>query len=132
MKLPVLAAAAVLIGAPVVAQPPPSGWVGPLTQPSILCDTSEQLQSIVDAFEESAEAGKQRLVELFNLMNSRQEPTCAVVAIQMARTSGSTDLGRLSIAGADVYGWILHVENRVGEGYFLYLESPQDALRDTI
>ena len=132
MKTPVLAAAIVFLTAPANAQPPPQGWIGALSQPSILCDTSAQVQSIVDAFGTGTDAGKARLVQLFKQMNSKHEPTCAVVAVQAAQTAETRALGRVRIAGADVYGWIIHVENRVGEGYYLYLESPLKALKNTI
>ena len=132
MKVPVLAAAALLLAAPANAQPPRQGWVGALSEPSILCDTSAQVQSIVDAFEAGTDAGKARLVQLFKLMNSKHEPTCAVVAVKVAKAGGSKTLGHVKIAGTDFYGWIVHVENRVGEGYYLYLESPYEALKNTI
>ena len=90
MKVPVFAAAALLLAAPANAQPPPQGWVGALSEPSILCDTSAQVQSIVDAFEAGTNAGKARFVELFKQKNDRHEPACAVVAVQVAHTGAST------------------------------------------
>jgi len=131
MKVPLIAAA-LLVSASANAQPPPQGWVGALAQPSILCDTSAQVRSIVDAFETGTDAGKDRLVQLFQQMNNRHEPTCAVVAIQLAMTAESTDLGRVKIAGNDLFGWIIHVKNQSGDGYYLYLESPTEALKNTI
>jgi hypothetical protein len=132
MKVVQLIAAAALFAAPANAQPPPQGWVGALAKPSILCDTSAQLQSIVDAFERSVEAGTARFAELFRIKNQRREPTCAVVASPIVMNVGSSELGRLSFAGAELYGWILHVKNDGGEGYYLYLETPGEALQDTI
>lgn len=133
MKTPSLAmAAAVLMATSASAQPPPQGWIGPLSQPSILCDTSTQLQSIVDAFEDGMEAAHARFTELYRTPNGRHEPTCAVVVIRLAQLVESTRLGRITIGGHDVYGWMIHIENEGGEGYYLYLESPTEALRDTI
>jgi hypothetical protein len=100
MKMPVFAAAvAALIAVPAAAQPPPKGWVGPLSTPSILCDTRAQVESIVDAFEHGTEAGTARFAELFQTMNNRQEPTCAIAALRTVVAVDSTDLGQLSIAG---------------------------------
>lgn len=132
MKVPALAAATLLLAASASAQPPPQGWVGALSKPSILCDTSAQVQSIVDAFEAGTDAGRARFAQLSGQMNSRQEPTCAVVAAQIAQTGEAKDLGHVKIAGTDLYGWIIHIENDVGEGYYLYLESPLEALKNTI
>jgi hypothetical protein len=132
MRAPLLAAAAALLALPASAQPPPAGSLTGFSRPSILCDTSEQLQSIVDAFGDGAEAGQDRFVELFRKRNDRREPTCAIVTMSAVMTEGSTRLGLLNFAGADVYGWIVHVVNGGGEGYYLYLESPQEALDGSI
>jgi hypothetical protein len=133
MKMLVFAAAAAaLIAVPAAAQPPPKGWVGPLSTPSILCDTRAQVESIVDAFEQGTEAGTARFAELFQTMNNRQEPTCAIAALRTVVAVDSTDLGQLSIAGAELFGWIVHIQNGAGEGFYLYLESPAEALKNTI
>lgn len=131
MKVTLLAAA-LLLAAPASAQPPPQGWVGALSEPSILCDTSAQVQSIVDAFQSGTDAGAARLLQFFQLMNAHHEPTCAIVAVQGAETGAADALGQVNIAGTDYFGWIVHVENRAGEGYYLYLESPYQALKNTI
>ena len=70
--------------------------------------------------------------ELFATMNERREPTCAVTVVPAAVTAESIDLGKLNIAGDDVYGWIVHIHNNVGEAFYLYLESPMQALKNTI
>ena len=137
MKILTLATAALLLAAPLLAtpagaQPPAEGTVGPLTQPSILCDTSNQLQSIVDAFEKGADVGQARFVELFHTKNGKHEPTCAIVPVRLAIAVDSTPIGRIKISGQDVYGWIVHIKNDVGDGYYLYLESPMEALKNTI
>jgi hypothetical protein len=127
-----LAAALALSTAPAAAQPPISGAVSALPGPSIVCDTQAQLRSIVAAFELGAEAGEAKFVELFTLKNTRSEPTCAIMSIGAAMTVESTSLGMLDLAGGQVYGWIVHIANEVGDGYYLHLESPAEALRDTI
>src|SRR4051812_19195393 len=132
MKVSLFAAAALLVAAPALAHPPPQGWVGALSKPSILCDTSAQVQSIVDAFSRGPDAGMARFIELFRLMNANHEPTCAIVTVSVAETGESQKLGHVKIGGGDFYGWILHVENRVGDGYYLYLESPAEALNNSI
>jgi hypothetical protein len=126
--------AAVAAGCAVAAQaqPPPRGSVAGFAQPSILCDTQEQLQSIVNALGESLEAGQARYLDFFKMMNAQHEPTCAIVPVRMAVTGETTDLGMLSIDGTDYRGWSVHVGNRAGYGYYLYLETKAETLRDYI
>ncbi len=131
MKVAQLFAAIALLASPVSAQPPPAGSIGAFVAPSILCDTRAQLRSIVEAFEENAEAGAARFVELFTQLNHRREPSCAVTAV-VATTLESSQLGILSLGGAELYGWIIHVQNGAGSGFFLYLEEPAEALKNTI
>lgn len=132
MKPLVFAAAAALFAASASAQPPLEGSVGEISQPSILCDTSAQVQAIVDAFERSAGEGTKKFVELFGTQNGRREPTCAVTPVPVAQTGESIELGMLQIDGADLYGWIVHIRNNAGEGFYLHLESPLQALKNTI
>jgi hypothetical protein len=132
MRVLSIAAGAILLTASSHAQPPPQGWIGALAPPSILCDTSAEVQSIVDAFDEGADAGKARLLELYKLMNVNREPTCAVVEVKRAMTSESTELGRVKIADANYFGWIVHIKSGAAEGYYLYLETPQEALKNAI
>ena len=132
MRVSALAAAAMLTAVPAAAQPPPQGWVGELSKPSILCDTSAQVQSIVDAFEQDSGRGVERFAELFSTMNHRREPTCAVTVVPIAEAAESTDLGKLEIGGAELFGWIVHIRNEAGDGFYLYLETPAEALKNTI
>ena len=132
MKPQALAVALVVFAAPVNAQPPPEGSISQISQPSIVCDTSAQVKSIVDAFERGPDQGAARFGELFATMNEKREPTCAVTRVPAAMTAESIDLGKIEIAGDDVYGWIVHIHNNVGEGFYLYLESPMQALKNTI
>jgi hypothetical protein len=132
MKVPLAMAVSLLLAVSAEAQPPPQGWIGALSKPSILCDTSAQVQSIVEAFAHGTDAGAARFFEFFRLMNAKHEPTCAIVTVSVAETGESQTLGHLRIGGGDFYGWILHVENRVGDGYYLYLESPAEALKNSI
>ena len=132
MKPHVLAVALTLCAAPAGAQPPPEGSISQISQPSILCDTSAQVQSIVDAFIRSPDQGAARFVQLFAMKNERQEPTCAVTVVPAALTAESIDLGKLDIDGQDVYGWIVHIRNDAGDGFYLHLESPRQALKNTI
>src|SRR5690348_9994261 len=123
MRVPLVAAAVLIMAGAASAQPPPQGWVGALATPSILCDTSAQVRSIVDAFGTGADAGKDRFAQLFKVMNTKHEPTCAVVSIQLAQTADSSSLGHVTINGSDLFAWIVHVKNQTGDGYYLYLES---------
>lgn len=132
MKATALAAAAVLAAMPAAAQPPPVGWIGPLSHPSIVCDTSAQVESIVAAFGVSPGRGIEKYSEFFALKNSRREPTCAVTAVPVALAAEYTDLGVVTIGGQDLFGWILHIRNQVGEGFYLYLETRSEALKNTI
>jgi len=132
MKTPILAAALTVAAGAANAQPPPEGWIGAVSQPSILCDTSAQVQSIVDAFKLGADRGTERFAELFSTLNEYQEPTCAVTIVPIAEATGSTDLGKLTIGGTEVYGWIVHIRNGAGDGFYLHLETPAQALQGTI
>jgi hypothetical protein len=132
MRPHVLAVALALFAAPAGAQPPSEGSISQIAQPSILCDTSAQVQSIVNAFVRSPEQGAARFVQLFGTMNERQEPTCAVTVVAAALTAESIDLGKLDIDGEGVYVWIVHIRNDAGEGFYLHLESPRQALKNTI
>ena len=98
MKTPVIAAAMAMTAAAANAQPPQEGWVGTVSQPSILCDTSAQVQSIVDAFELSPDRGSARFAELFATMNEHREPTCAVTIVPIAEATAEL----LPIGGKDV------------------------------
>jgi hypothetical protein len=132
MKPQAFAVAVALFAAPASAQPPPEGSISQISQPSILCDTSAQVQSIVNAFERGPDQGAAKFTELFKTMNDRREPTCAVTVVPSALTAESIDLGKLEIGGADLYGWIVHIRNNAGEGFYLHLESPRQALKNTI
>ncbi len=131
MKTAQFFAAVALCAAPASAQPPPLGWTGAFATPSILCDTRAQLQSIVDAFGEGAEAGAARFDELFSLPNHRHEPTCAITSV-LGVALETTELGLLSFGDSELYGWMIHVRNDAGSGFYLYLESPAAALQNTI
>jgi hypothetical protein len=132
MRTVALGAALSLLALPAAAQPPPIGSVASIAAPSIVCDTSAQLQSIVEAFEQSLKAGEAKYLALFGQKNARSEPTCAIVPINIALTVESKSLGRLALADGDVYAWIVHIANDAGEAYYLYLEPPAKALRNTI
>jgi hypothetical protein len=129
--IPGLAAAISLLAAPANAQPPSVGSVGALPT-SILCDTREQVHSILNAFEKGVEAGTSRFSELYRQINMRREPTCAVTSVGTAAATGSEELGPVSIGGGEVYAWIVHLKNGSGNAYYLYLESPAEALKNTI
>ena len=132
MKTFALGAAFAFFALPAAAQPPPSGSIATVAAPSIVCDTPVQLQSIVDAFKQSSKAGEAKYVELFTKKNELKEPTCAVIPVNIALTVESKSLGRLALADGEVYAWIVHIANEAGEAYYLYLESPTKALRNTI
>ena len=132
MKALTFALAATAFAGSAFAQPPQIGSVSAFPTPSILCDTSEQIQSILTAFEGGVEAGTERFAELYTLQNHLREPTCAIAAIRVGLAVGSENLGRVEIGGAEFYGWIVHIENAAGAAYYLYLESPAEALRNTI
>lgn len=131
-KLALAAAAAAFFAAPANAQPPPVGWLGGFPNPSILCDTSAQVQSILTAFEEGVEAGQARFVELYERMNHLREPTCAITGVRMGLAIESQTVGWLEIGGKKFYGWIIHIENGGGNAYYLYLETPKEALKNSI
>ena len=58
--IPGLTAATLLLAAPANAQPPALGSVGAFTTPSIVCDTREEIHSILNAFEKGVAAGTAR------------------------------------------------------------------------
>lgn len=135
MKVQSIAAislAAAIFSGPADAQPPQQGWVGALPTPSILCDTSEQVQSILAAFGEGVEAGSARFAELYTQQNHLHEPTCAIAAIRVAIAVDSEDLGRVEIGGQEFYGWIVHIENAAGHAYYLHLETPAQVVHSMI
>jgi hypothetical protein len=128
----VLAAAAMLLAVPAFAQPPSTGSVSQFPTPSILCDTEEQVQSIVDAFEEGVEAGTERFGELFQQLNHLSEPTCAITPVRVGLAVESQNLGWVDIGGEEFYAWIVHIENGAGDAYYLYLETPEEALKNSV
>ena len=132
MKTPLFAAALAITATAAMAQPPAEGWVGAVSERSILCDTSAQVQSIVDAFKLGSDQGKARYAELFATLNEYNEPACAVTIVPIAEATESIDLGKLSIDGTDVYGWIVHIRNDAGDGFYLHLETPAQVLANTI
>jgi hypothetical protein len=132
MRRHIIAASAIALASSAYAGPPPKGYQGGFERASILCDTAEQLQSIIDAFELGPEAAQARYGELFATMNEKREPTCAVTAIRTATTGDATELGTFEIDGTEFRGWSVHIANDAGEGYYLYLESPKVQLMKTI
>jgi hypothetical protein len=127
-----LAAAIIATASPASAQPPAAGWIGPLQQPSILCDTPAQLRAIVAAFVENQDAGLAKFTELYRTINERSEPACAITMVQAAETGDAIDLGQVEIGGTLVLAWILPVSNEVGNGVYLYLESQAERLSNSI
>ena len=128
-----LAASAMLVIAGAAqAGPPPQGYQGGFERASILCDTQEQLQSIVEAFDESVGAAQARYSELFAKRNEKSEPTCAFAAVRVAVTGESRDLGTFEIDGSEFRAWSVHIKNLAGEGYYLHLERTKDLLMKTI
>jgi hypothetical protein len=128
----ILAASAVLLASTVHAGPPVRGYQGGLHRPSILCDTQEQLQSIIEAFGEGLGAAQARYGELFATMNDKSEPTCAVAAVRVAKTGESIDLGTFMVDGSEFRAWGVHISNTAGEGYYLHIERTKDLLMKTI
>jgi hypothetical protein len=132
MKRIVLAASAALLASTVHAGPPVVGYQGGLHRPSILCDTQEQLKSIISAFNQGLGAAQARYSELFSTMNDKREPTCAVAAVRVATTGKSLDLGTFIVDGSEFRAWSVHVRNTAGEGYYLHIERTKDLLMKTI
>src|SRR5688572_20618342 len=132
MKRLILAASAVLLASTVHAGPPVRGYQGGLHRPSILCDTEEQLKSIIEAFGKGLGAAQARYSELFATMNDKREPTCAVAAVRVATTGESIDLGTFSVDGSQFRAWSVHIHNTAGEGYYLHIERIKDLLMKTI
>lgn len=132
MKRRILAASAMLLAGAAYAGPPPQGYRGGFEQASILCDTQEQLQSIVEAFGEGTGAAQARYSELFATRNAKSEPTCAFAAVRVAVTGESLDLGSFEIDGSEFHAWSVHIRNVAGEGYYLHLERTKDLLMNTI
>lgn len=132
MKRHILAASAMLLAGAAYAGPPPQGYQGGFKRASILCDTQEQLQSIISAFDESVGAAQARYSELFAKRNEKSEPTCAFAAVRVAVTGESRDLGTFEIDGSEFRAWSVHIKNLAGEGYYLHLERTKDLLMKTI
>jgi hypothetical protein len=132
MKHLVLAASAVLLASSVHAGPPVRGYQGGLHRPSILCDTQDQLKSIIAAFGQGLGAAQARYSELFATMNDKREPTCAVAAVRIATTGESIDLGTFVVDGSEFRAWSVHIRNTAGEGYYLHVERTKDLLMKTI
>jgi hypothetical protein len=128
----ILAASAVLLASTAHAGPPVQGYQGGFHRPSILCDTQEQLQSIIQAFEQGLGAAQARYSELFATMNDKREPTCAVAVVRVATTGDSIDLGTFSVHGSEFRAWSVHIHNTAGEGYYLHIERTKDLLMKTI
>ena len=80
----------------------------------------------------NVEAGAARFAELQGIINSRHEPTCAITTVRIGIAASSEPLGQVSIAGSKLYGWIIHIKNSVGDGYYLHLEPRAVALKNTI
>jgi hypothetical protein len=129
--IPGLAAAIPLLAASANAQPPSVGSVGAFPT-SIVCDTREEVHSILSAFDKGVEAGTTRFAQLYRKVNTRREPTCAVTSVGSAAAEGLETLGPVKIAGDEVYGWIVHIEAGAGDAYYLYLEPRAEALKNTI
>jgi len=106
--------------------------MGEFGTPSILCDTKDQLQSIVDAFDRGVDAGQARYNVLYGIQNGKHEPVCAITALRNIVAGESVDMGTLSFAGGAIHGWAVHVGNGAGDGYYLFLESNTEAMKNTI
>ena len=123
-----IAALALLCGT-ALAEPPPVGWTGAFSRVSFLCDTAEQLQSIVDAFAVSTETARLRFGELYALKNGKSEPTCAATAIRSFTAGESIDHGVIQMGAASYHGWSVNVVNSAGAGWYLYLEPAAEPMR---
>jgi hypothetical protein len=114
------------------AGPPPKGWEGGFSRASILCDTNDQLKSIVAAFDDGVDAAQARYAQFFSTMNAKHEPTCAVTNIQSSVTTETSDLGVFEVGHESFHGWSVHVVNSAGEGFYLYLEPAKRAIDNMI
>jgi len=132
LKGPFLAISAILLAGTANAGPPPNGWEGGFSRASVVCDTKEQLQSIVAAFDQGVEAAQSRYIQLFATMNARHEPTCAVTAVGTSVTRETADLGMFEVGRKSFHGWSIHVANDAGDGYYLYLEPSHRELDNMI
>lgn len=103
--------------------PPGSGWFGSFRAPMIVCDTKDQIASIVAASKAKPNGAQAKYGELNAARNARAEPICVVARILNVAVGESEDLGAFQFLG-DVWahGWAVHIGVSDGEGWMLYTQ----------
>ncbi len=119
-RFPLAGAALMLMAVPAMASPPPIGWQGNM-KPAILCDKQEQIKDIFEALRVSEASAAQKYAVYLAQKNAKDEPTCVVSATQ-GMYGKRAGLGEVTVSGATLKAWALHVLNPVGEGWLLYME----------
>ncbi len=123
-----LFAAFALVNGIAVASPP-TGY-GQLGIPVLMCDTSVQLKSLIDARAKGAAEGVRAFQELHNLRNNRfQEPSCMFSMtgpVAIGDQPGDViDVGIQKPDDVDqaVHIWMLHVGNSQTDFWVMWSEA---------
>ena len=105
---------------PLRAYPPQSASVYDSTTPFVVCDTHDQITSIVDAMR--SQKLEDRLSELARTKDSNNEPVCLVSVIGPVVFISSEHVGVVFYGEKAIDMWIARVTNANAEFYLLWGE----------
>lgn len=111
------------------ADPPPQGWTGTLSVPSIVCNTRDQIVAISKAGESGGHiAVLAALQEFSKVIDTKGEPSCTVMPIPTVTFGASEDIGfSINAAEKRVKAWASPIGNAQGNWWVLFAEpdTPQ-------
>lgn len=92
----------------------------------VLCNTMEQLQSIVEASKTNPEAANVIYQQLVSTPDAKGEPTCAFVELDGVAASDAKELGILRTERGEFDAVGLHVHGRDNSDGWLMVVKPKD------
>jgi hypothetical protein len=106
---------------PANAQPPQGKYQ---SETVIVCDTAEQIRSIVAAGKNNDETGAFTQFTAFaKQLNAAKEPACTIVDVNAAADQ-AIELGTFSIfAATPRHAWAVHITHGSIDGWMLYTEA---------
>lgn len=128
-KLMITVLASALLASYAKADPPPQGWTGSLSVPSIVCNTKEQITAIAKAGENGGHSAVLAALEEFSkVIDTKGEPSCTVMPIPTVTFGASEEIGYSTNAvGKRVKAWASPIGNVRGNWWVLFAEpdTPQ-------
>lgn len=115
--------------------PPPKGWYGNFRLPQIVCDTREQVETIVSAGRDDPDGvlAKAKFTEYKQTINAVGDPTCAVMQVHGYAVGESVSLGQFyPLPGENMTAWATHIGNSNGAFWMLFMVDTDAVLGQSI